>query len=367
VDATQTHCAFFSSSFSSTLKIYHRSRVRRNLLLFSALYEALRREESASVSVASSTASSGDLQEKLEALKIVERVVETPPNIPATPSKKKHYSKKDRRALERRHARALEAAPMHTRSISVYVAGKAFALLREFPLLGAIVEAFAQSVVHQGGPCVLHIRRGIFLAPPRFGLDVPTLEKAFDTFREMAKPIPGTDIPGSSTHDTASIRLSANETVTAGRASLVTKRLMKTLRAFDDFGMYTLRVIAGCLTRWSLLGFAASANAENLLQVLKHVFANPKALQEKKHVLAVFYKPNGVLEGHIDPTEVATFITTRTPNDDRETLLNIADMDCKKLKYTIGYHRWDVVFFPANVYHQTSAYPEEREIMNLFY
>jgi hypothetical protein len=161
--------------------------------------------------------------------------------------------------------------------------------------------------------------------------------------------------------------LNASGTVMSGRATLVTARLKKTLRAFDEFGTHCLRIIAGVLSRWSLFGFAESVNAVNLLEAIKYHFDHPKVVEEKKHVLSVFYKPEGVIEGHVDTVELATFITTRTPNDDRETLLNLANMESKELKHTVAYHRWDLVFFPANVWHQTSAYPEAREIMNLFY
>jgi hypothetical protein len=335
-------------------------------MLFAALYDKLRLPHH-SMTPAVSTKNNVDLQRRLEELGIVERVVEALPAAPTVPQKK-HLSRKQRLVLEqRRRAREKLAEPVHTRERVVYVAGKHLALLREFPFIGAVINAFARSVVHQGGPCALHIKRGIFVAPPRFGLTVPALEKAFDKLREVAHPIAGTDGNDSAIHNTASIRLNASGTVLSGRASLVTKRLMTTLHAFDDFGMHSMRVIAGVLARWSRFGFAESANASKLLEAIKDVLARPKLLQEKKHILSVFYKPGGVLEGHIDTTSVATFITTRTPNDDRETLLNLADMGSQELKYTIGYHRWDLVFFPADVWHQTSAYSEPREIMNLFY
>jgi hypothetical protein len=359
-----------SFSFSIFIVLMFRYRVHRNLVLLNNLFEALRRKGSRAVSAATSTDSNTDLQDKLEDLKIVVRKevpVHTTSAVVAPPQKK-HLSKKQRSALERRAARLAREEPMRVRAVhAVYVPGTSFSLLREFPLLGAIIDAFVESVVHKGGPCALLIRKAIFVAPPRFGLSVRALEHAFDTLSDVAKPIYGTDAADSPKHDTASIRLNASGTVMSGRATRVTVRLMKTLRAFDEFGTHCLRIIAGVLSRWSLFGFAESVNAVNLLEAIKYHFDHPKVVEEKKHVLSVFYKPEGVIEGHVDTVELATFITTRTPNDDRETLLNLANMESKELKHTVAYHRWDLVFFPANVWHQTSAYPEAREIMNLFY
>lgn len=298
--------------------------MRKNLGMFSELYDVLRKNESASI--ATYTGSNSELQKKLEALLIVER------------------------------------HPVR----AVYVRGRYFQRLAEFPLLGAVVEAYDVSALQQGGPCALLIRKAIVLAPPRFNLTEARMEEAFDTLHDVGRPVAGTTKKQSATIRTAAISLTG--VVKSGRATLVTKKLMESLKAFDDFCMHLMHLIFECVARHALLGLKnGKVNALALKDALAHTFDDPKKLEAKRNVIAVFYEPGNVLEGHEDPTDVATFITTRTRNDAHIPLLNLADMDSDEPRYQLAYDRWDVVFFPAKVWHQTNPYPSKRDILNLFY
>lgn len=302
--------------------------MRHNLVLLKTLDEALSDDATARVGVALSTDGVLELQGLLEKLQIVER----------------------------REA--------------VYVRGPRVGRLREFPALGAVIDAFAASMVHRGGPCALLIREAVLLAPARFGLTADRMEEAFDGLKLIARPIAGTTDKFSTPTTTATISLTGS--VMAGRATALTgarkASLLASLGAFDAFCMHLMHLIYECLHYRAALGFAAdNANAEALEQALAGAFARPSIIENAKHVIALFYKPSDVLEGHIDTSKVATFITTRTRNADRRVLLNLADMGDDALKYEVAYDRWDVFFFPAAVWHQTSPIPTEREIVNLFY
>lgn len=304
--------------------------MRRNLFLLKTLDEALSDSATAEVGVTASTDGVLELQQLLEELQIVER----------------------------RSAKA------------VYVRGPRFERLREFPVLGAVVEAFAASMVHRGGPCALLIREAVLLAPARFRLTVDRMEEAFDALKRIARPIAGTTDKSSVPTTTATISLTGS--VMAGRATALTSAhkasLLASLGAFDAFCMHLMRLIYECLHARTALGFAAdNANAAALEQALAGAFARPSIIEKAKHVISLFYKPGAVLEGHVDTSKVATFITTRTRNADRRVLLNLADMGDDEFKYEVAYDRWDVFFFPADVWHQTSPIPTEREIVNLFY
>ncbi len=283
------------------------------------------------------------------------------------PSKKKHHSKKKRRDLERRAKRLAVTEPLVPRTREIYVRGKSFELLQDFPFIGAIIEAFKTSFVHQGGPCVLLIKHAMTLAPPRFKLTVTDLEDAFDTLKKMSEFLPGTDDINSREHKSTTISLEPLGFVKTGNSKFSTKRLLDTLHSFDSVGMYSLSVIAGVIKRSSLFGIAQNDNALKLLASISKNLDRPGKLNSVKEIVSINYDAGAVLEGHVDPSILCTFVTTRTVNHDRATLLQFADMGSEELKYDVAYHRWDLVFFPAQLHHQTFPYDGEREIMNIFY
>lgn len=339
--------------------------MNRSRVLCHDLFEALRRSAQHSVTVASCTDSHIGFQAKLEALKIVKRREQVVTADAVEPSSKKKYSSVQRNYLKRR-ARRLAKEEVAGISRAYYVRGPNFKFLREIPLLGAVIDAFASSVVHQGGPCALLLEKAVLVAPPRFGLSVPAIEAAFASLKDISRPIAGTTgDTGEVKHRTACVRFDGY--VMSGKTARVNNRLLVTLQAFDSLCTYLMRVIYECLCKWNQFGFKESVNATALHQAFANTFAKPQRVNAQKHIISVFYDPGATLNGHEDTCEVATFITTNTPNQNRQVLLNLADMESKVLKHEIAYHRWDLVFFPAKVWHQTSPYPSEREIMNIFY